>query len=198
MSWQTGGGSDDSSRLGRPGGDWRGIRPTFDNPMTWSLPLMRIFGIAVRVHVIFLIYVVVQLAKSLVDPPAGAIRPGSFELVALDMVCLFGIVLVHEFGHCLACRRVGGDADEILMWPLGGLAYCRPGQHWRAHFITAAGGPLVNVAIFAVLAPFFYLQTGEWWGKAVPNPLSVSRSSAPSGASGCSSPLPSSEASPAT
>eukprot|EP00879_Flechtneria_rotunda_P010141 GHRR01010599.1.p2 GENE.GHRR01010599.1~~GHRR01010599.1.p2 ORF type:complete len:200 (+),score=40.60 GHRR01010599.1:1064-1663(+) len=32
-------------------------------------------------------------------------------------------VLLHELGHCLAARSVGGTAHSILLWPLGGLAY---------------------------------------------------------------------------
>ena len=48
-------------RSGRPGGDYQGIPPSLDNPMTWALPLGRFMGIAIRVHLIFLIVVVVQL-----------------------------------------------------------------------------------------------------------------------------------------
>lgn len=33
---------------------------------------------------------------------------------------LLGTVLIHELGHALAARRVGGHADGILLWPLGG------------------------------------------------------------------------------
>lgn len=36
---------------------------------------------------------------------------------------LLGTVLIHELGHSLAARKVGGTADGILLWPLGGLAY---------------------------------------------------------------------------
>ncbi len=32
-------------------------------------------------------------------------------------------VLIHELGHSLAARRLGGHAEGILLWPLGGLAY---------------------------------------------------------------------------
>ena len=45
---------------------------------------------------------------------------------ALEYVSLFGIVLLHEFGHALACRSVGGRADRILLWPLGGVAFVQP------------------------------------------------------------------------
>jgi len=67
--------------------------------------------------------------------------------MAISMAALFTLVLLHEFGHCFACRAVGGDADDILMWPLGGLASCDPPRRWKAHFITTAGGPAVNLAI---------------------------------------------------
>ncbi|MHC4965994.1 MAG: hypothetical protein ACYTGE_13905 [Planctomycetota bacterium] len=41
---------DPMGRLGRPGGDWRGLRPSLDNPMTWSVTLGRVLGIVVRVR----------------------------------------------------------------------------------------------------------------------------------------------------
>ena len=166
MSWRDREyGGDTPDRFGRPGGDWQGIRPTFDNPMSWSLPLLTALDIRVRVHVIFLIFIVIRLARSLTS------SADSMMYAALHVACLFLVVLLHEFGHCLACRRVKGEANEILMWPLGGLAFCRPPTVWRAHLVTAIGGPMVNVVIFIVLAPLLVLVTGRFWGIAVPHPL---------------------------
>jgi hypothetical protein len=42
---------------------------------------------------------------------------------------------------------VDGEADEILMWPLGGLAFCAVPHTARANLITAVGGPFVNVVL---------------------------------------------------
>lgn len=155
-------------RYGRPGGDWRGLRPTLDNPVTWSVPLMRVLGISVRVHAVFLAVIVVQMLMAMKESRSLGMDVGrTFMLLA----CLFGVVLVHEFGHCLACRWSGGAADEILMWPLGGLAFCSPPHRWVPHLITAAGGPMVNVVLLAVLIPIIGLWTGHWWGVAIPNPL---------------------------
>jgi Zn-dependent protease len=39
---------------------------------------------------------------------------------ALEYLALFAIVTLHEFGHSLACRQVGGRAERIVLWPLGG------------------------------------------------------------------------------
>lgn len=158
----------DSGAWGRPGGDWAGMRPTIDNPFTWSLPLLRVAGITVRIHLLFLVFVIVQLSRALA-PAQGQVA--DFTLTALSMAVLFVVVLAHEFGHCLACRLVRGDVDEILMWPLGGLAVCHPPRHWRAHLLTALGGPLVNVLILALAAPLLYMATGQWAGLAFPNPL---------------------------
>ncbi len=74
---------------------------------------------------------------------------------------LFGIVLMHEFGHALACRSVGGRAKEIVLWPLGGVAYVEPPQRPGAVLWSIIAGPLVNVVLvpitFAVL-----LAAGPW------------------------------------
>ena len=68
------------------------------------------------------------------------------------MLLLFVSVLLHEFGHSFAARAVDGDSHEIMLWPLGGLASCDIPQTPRAHFITAAGGPLVNALLFLASA----------------------------------------------
>src|SRR5258708_3133916 len=69
---------------------------------------------------------------------------------------LFGIifisVLLHEIGHILAARATDGSGDEILMWPLGGLAYVDATTP-RAQAITAAAGPLVNLLLCGLFAP---------------------------------------------
>src|SRR5438552_16332748 len=59
---------------------------------------------------------------------------------------LFVSVLLHEIGHILAARACDGSGDEILMWPLGGLAFVETSTP-RAQAITAAAGPLVNVLL---------------------------------------------------
>jgi Zn-dependent protease len=51
-----------------------------------------------------------------------------------------------------------GDADEILMWPLGGLAFVRSLPNTPLpHFIVAVGGPLVNLVLCLVMGLVLYL-----------------------------------------
>ncbi|MBB6431517.1 site-2 protease family protein [Algisphaera agarilytica] len=65
---------------------------------------------------------------------------------------LFGIIVLHEFGHALACRSVGGEAKHIVLWPLGGVAFVNPPARPGAVLWSIAAGPLVNV----VLVPVFF------------------------------------------
>jgi Zn-dependent protease len=65
----------------------------------------------------------------------------------LEYVALFGIVLLHEYGHALACRSVGGRAETILLWPLGGIAYVQAPPRPGAQLWSIAAGPLVNVVL---------------------------------------------------
>jgi Zn-dependent protease len=58
-----------------------------------------------------------------------------------------GSVLFHEFGHVVAARMTGGAADEILLWPFGGLAFTQPAESLRSRLLTPAAGPLVNLVL---------------------------------------------------
>ena len=71
----------------------------------------------------------------------------------LEYLSLFFIVLLHEYGHALVCRQVGGTANEIMLWPLGGMAYVSPPQRPGATLWSSAAGPLVNVQLLLVFTP---------------------------------------------
>lgn len=124
------------------------------DPMTWSIPLFRAFGIQVKMHILYIIITLVMLVRVYsVDKSHLA------EFALIWVVMLFVIVLLHEFGHCYAARRVDGEADEILMWPLGGLAYVSVPHTARANLITAIGGPLVNVGICVAAAGVLFANS---------------------------------------
>jgi Zn-dependent protease len=71
---------------------------------------------------------------------------------ALEYIALFAIVLLHEFGHALACRQTGGIADRIVLWPLGGIAFVSPPRRPGAMLWSIAAGPLVNVILLPILS----------------------------------------------
>jgi Zn-dependent protease len=128
------------------------------NPLMWvltgSVPLFTVFGIRVRLHASLLIIMVLVLLFGI----------GGFgDTVAMRVQAvgvLFSVILLHEFGHCFAARSVGGDANDILMTPLGGLAMAMaPRRPWPT-FVTVAGGPLVNVVICLLCGIGLYFTIG--------------------------------------
>lgn len=124
-----------------------------------ALPLGRWFGINVRVHAMLVWWIALQLLM------AG--RIGWMNALASSTM-LFTIVLLHEFGHCIGARMVGGRAEDILLWPLGGLATTETDRQPWARFVTVICGPLVNVIICVALGAWMWLQ----WGALPPmNPL---------------------------
>ena len=69
---------------------------------------------------------------------SGHIPPITWN--ALEYLALFLIVMIHEFGHALACRQVGGVANQIVLWPLGGVAYVNPPQRPGAYAVEHRRG----------------------------------------------------------
>ncbi len=86
-----------------------------------------------------------------------------------EYLALFAIVTTHEFGHALACRQVGGSANQIVLWPLGGVAYVDPPQRPGAVLWSIAAGPLVNVALLPVLAGLYGLGNSLGWAFTLPD-----------------------------
>ena len=87
----------------------------------------------------------------------------------LEYLALFLIVMTHEFGHSLACKQVGGRADQIVLWPLGGVAYVDPPQRPGAQLWSLAAGPLVNVALLPILFALFFFARSAGWAHTSPD-----------------------------
>lgn len=86
----------------------------------------------------------------------------------LEYLTLFLIVILHEYGHALACRQVGGKVDRIVLWPLGGVAFVEPPPRPGATLWSIAAGPLVNLALTPVLAVAYFFA--RWGGLALTAP----------------------------
>ena len=85
--------------------------------MLWSIPIARIAGTVVRVHVTFLLFLVwIGAAQWRQGGPEAATESVVF------MALLFACVLAHEFGHIIAARRYGIRTPDVTLWPIGGVA----------------------------------------------------------------------------
>ena len=109
-----------------------------------SLRLFRCAGIQVYLHWSWFVIALIELTT----------RAGVYESPwwnVAEYLGLFVIVLLHEFGHSLACRQTGGVAEEIILWPFGGIAFVNAPQRPGAQLWSIAAGPLVNVVLAPVL-----------------------------------------------
>src|ERR1700720_2863885 len=105
-------------------------------------------------------------------------RKGSYSSLTwnvLEYLALFLIVMIHEFGHALACRQVGGTANQIVLWPLGGVAYVDPPPRPGATLWSIAAGPLVNLVLLPILSVLGILNRSLGWAKAMPNAYGLLR-----------------------
>jgi Zn-dependent protease len=127
-----------------------------------SIHLFRFAGIDVYLHWSWFLVAVYMVSYRLQ-------RYSVFIWGVLEYVALFCIVLMHEFGHSLACRSVGGRADQIVLWPLGGVAYVDPPQRAGATLWSIAAGPLVNVCLFPLFSVAVLMARAGHWSGTSPN-----------------------------
>jgi Zn-dependent protease len=122
----------------------------------WAIPFYRAFGILVKVHILFFVVTIGLFLRQYFEP-GNIVSWG--DIFLFTVVMLFGVILLHEYGHCFGGRAVGGEATQILIWPLGGLAYVELPHQPRAHFFTVLCGPLVNFG-FVIVCSLVILLAG--------------------------------------
>jgi Zn-dependent protease len=125
-----------------------------------SIHLYRIAGVDLYLHWSWFLVAIIEIQ----------IRQGRYSSVTwnvLEYLALFLIVLMHEFGHAMACRQVGGTANRIMLWPLGGVAYVNPPQRPGATLWSIAAGPLVNVALLPLLIAAFFISRLLGWPQSM-------------------------------
>src|SRR5881275_368299 len=125
--------------------------------MRWSLPIFRIAGIQLRIHITFWL-LIGWLAVGYYAQGGSAMGLGRLLFVLLLFLC----VVLHEFGHAIAAKNFGINTPDITLLPIGGVARLeRMPDEPRQELIIALAGPLVNV----VIALAFFAVVG-WRGLA--------------------------------
>ena len=127
-----------------------------------SLRLFEFAGIQVFLHWSWFLVAIIQIN-------ARSNTYSWWPWMAVEYVMLFAIVTLHEFGHALACRQVGGRADRIVLWPLGGVAIVDPPSRPGAHLWSIAAGPLVNLALLPVFVLLTLVSAVLGVNEAAPN-----------------------------
>jgi Zn-dependent protease/CBS domain-containing protein len=135
----------------------------------WSIPIGKIFGVEIRIHLTFVFLLALMwMAESVMK--GGDSTPGR-ELALVGII--FGSVVLHELGHALVAMREGLQAKAIVLLPIGGITLLdetqgttTPGvEPWKRDTRIALAGPLVNIAIAllgAVVVLTKYPGTNLW------------------------------------
>jgi Zn-dependent protease/CBS domain-containing protein len=111
--------------------------------MGWSLPIVRIAGIQLRIHITFLL-LIVWLAFGYYAQGGSAVAASRVIFILLLFLC----VVLHEFGHAFAAKAFGINTPDITLLPIGGVARLeRMPEEPVQELIIAVAGPLVNVVI---------------------------------------------------
>lgn len=72
--------------------------------------------------------------------------PFSLFMFILYGPILFLTIVIHELGHALATRALGGECSGIVLWPLGGFALCGPSDRGATgDLMVALAGPLTHI-----------------------------------------------------
>src|ERR1700756_3586866 len=125
-------------------GHWRAVESQSTLArMSWSLPIFRIAGIQLRIHITFLL-LIVWLAFGYYAQGGSAVAASRVIFVLLLFLC----VVLHEFGHAFAAKAFGINTPDITLLPIGGVARLeRMPEEPVQELIIAVAGPLVNVVI---------------------------------------------------
>lgn len=119
--------------------------------MGGSIPLFKVAGITIRMHVTFPLILVWGAIQFGILRGQGV--PGAIFGVVVFLL-LFAIVILHELGHSFAALYYGVAVKQIVLLPIGGVAQLeRIPENPLQEFVIAIAGPLVNFGLALVLAP---------------------------------------------
>ncbi|WP_328803618.1 M50 family metallopeptidase [Paenibacillus puerhi] len=96
----------------------------------------RLLGTTIRFHPLFTLLLLLSIVTGYV----------------VEVLTLFGIVLVHELGHVAAARSFGWRVREVRLLPFGGVAVVEEAQGATSmqELAVALAGPLQNVWMMGV------------------------------------------------
>jgi Zn-dependent protease len=128
--------------------------------MSWSMKLITVRGIQVRVHATFALILLWAAYIGLsTRADAGWVRGVSF-MVTLTLL-LFVCVVLHELGHSLVAQLFGVEVQDITLLPIGGVARIKKmPQRPHEEFLIAAAGPAVNIFLALLLAGVLLIWIG--------------------------------------
>jgi Zn-dependent protease/CBS domain-containing protein len=116
---------------------------------SWSIPIGRLFGVDVRLHLTFLLLPMFIFWTEYAAHQGNANGSRDLALAAI----ILGCVGAHEWGHILAARRFGMIPKAVILLPLTGVTLYDESKIekqpalplWQREIRLALIGPLVNL-----------------------------------------------------
>ncbi len=136
-------------------GDMSSIPEPIENPRPaasspWSIMVAKVAGIPIRIHFTFILFFA---WVALLGKDNGFIGP-------VLVLAIFFCVLLHELGHALVAKRYSIRTRDITLYPIGGVAALEGQPKPKQEIWIALAGPLVNLAIVAILTVVFLVTQG--------------------------------------
>jgi Zn-dependent protease/predicted transcriptional regulator len=133
---------------------------------SWNLSVGRVAGIDIKIHATFLLLLAwIAISHLVAGHGLGAAAAGLGLIV-----CVFGIVVLHELAHALVAKHFGVATRDITLLPIGGISSLeRIPDKPREELLIALAGPSVNV----VLALALFGLVALFRGALVPNHVHV-------------------------
>jgi Zn-dependent protease/CBS domain-containing protein len=117
----------------------------------WSIPIGRLFGVDIRIHLTFFILPLFVFWTESLAHQGNANGSRDLALVGIILAC----VAAHECGHILAARRFGMIPKAVFLLPLTGVTLYDESHEkptpaamvWKRDIRLSLIGPLVNLAL---------------------------------------------------
>lgn len=116
---------------------------------SWSIPLARVLGVELRLHLTFFFLLVFVLAQVL---EAKASLSASLLNAATLVFAMCASVFFHELGHLIVAARHGALPRSVILLPIGGVQFRDGSEELRrpskaVEIAVALGGPIVNISL---------------------------------------------------
>lgn len=148
-------------------------RPSFgrlfarwDDPLTWSVSVASWCGYRVGIHWITVFWVALQIMLAI---PVDRIGPQNIAMIVTSVML---IVAVRESVRLWIARRVGGEPEYVVIWPLGTLLGPTPPRSVAPKLLIYLTPTLVSLAIGVTLA-FTLAMMGATSRQILFNPFNV-------------------------
>jgi hypothetical protein len=129
-----------------------------------SIPFGSWFGVRVRLHFWLLLTLLFMLAD--------LFNHGPIIIVAIQIVLLLTALLIHDFGHRILAQSVGGELNEFMLWPAGGMIFPTMPPGALPMFVGHIGGILANLILAVGSIVLLRVRDNNWFIPSL-NPISV-------------------------